>query len=179
MTFWAPLWPKSLELMLFRASRAHCFGPSPLGPRPLNLSDVSVETDLAAAVRGVIDEACFGETLGAAEAQAAAELATDVNVRRICAEIAVDEARHAKLAWRALQWMLHAGDDSLKEVASEALESAVVRHFSQSFPAEDEALLAHGILTGEVRAEVHGLAFEEVVRPCADALGLRCPQLPV
>ncbi|MEC9181557.1 MAG: ferritin-like domain-containing protein, partial [Actinomycetota bacterium] len=70
---------------------ASAYAHEPLGPSALELENVTVATDLEEAVRSLVEEACFGETLGAAEAQAAAEFAVDPALTRICDEIARDE----------------------------------------------------------------------------------------
>ena len=83
------------------------------------------------------------------------------------------------MAWRALKWMLDSGDDALLDAASEQLAISAERHFARPFVSGNPEVLDHGMLTGTVRNEIHRVAFEEVVMPCAKALGMRCPTLTV
>ena len=64
-------------------------------------------------IETLIVEACVGETLAAAEAEAALFGTRDPQVRDVLERIVSDEARHAELGWRALCWMLRDADAAL------------------------------------------------------------------
>jgi hypothetical protein len=83
------------------ASRlARRFGGSPPRPRVRRVATPSLLTLLEDdAVEG-----CVGETFGALLATWQAERAEDPRVRRTLRRIAVDETRHAALAWEILGW---------------------------------------------------------------------------
>jgi hypothetical protein len=98
-----------------------------LGPGPLNISGSLELTSLADIVDLVIAEGCFGETSAALQALEAAATAGDPVIRAAYTRIAVDEERHAELAFRFVLWAL--GRDPI--VVSERLR-AVLR---QSPPA--------------------------------------------
>ncbi|MCB9741496.1 MAG: ferritin-like domain-containing protein [Alphaproteobacteria bacterium] len=150
---------------------ASAYADAPVGPGPLALEDLRVETDHAEVVRALVAEACVGETLGVAEALAAARLCEDPEVKRHLTQVVEDERRHAALAWRTLRWLL-AHDASLVAVAQAAAESALAEHLA---PLPDEpGARAHGLLSAELRDAVRREAAETVVRPClAAAAGAR------
>jgi hypothetical protein len=54
----------------------------------------------------VIGEGCFGETSAALQALEAAATASDPVIRDAYARIAVDEERHAELAFHFVRWAL-------------------------------------------------------------------------
>ncbi|MCB9741568.1 MAG: ferritin-like domain-containing protein [Alphaproteobacteria bacterium] len=147
---------------------------APVGPGALALGDLAVETDRAAALRALITEACVGETLGVAEAQAAAARCEDPAVRAALSGIAEDEARHAALAWRALRWML-AEAPELREVAELALREAIAGLVG-AVEAESGAP-AYGFLGAQERLAVRRAAAGEVVLPCFEAARSRWLQV--
>lgn len=149
---------------------ASAYAGRPLGPAPLALGDVALELDPAAIVAALVDEGCVGETLGATEAGVIAE-AADPAVAAVGRGLAADEGRHAGLAWRTLQWML-ARDPSLVPAAQTALDRAVARIEDAAEYGRGPHLPAHGLPGPEARRALHRAAIDEVVRPCAAALGL-------
>jgi hypothetical protein len=149
---------------------ASAYAGRDLGPGPLDVGDISLSHSKADAVAHLVGEACFGETIGAAEAHAMAEAATDPAVAQICARIAEEEGRHAVLAWRALKWFL-GDDDALRETAAVALTEAIAAHFERALPTSD-GIPSHGLLGDADRQALHLSAVESVVIPCAAALGV-------
>ncbi len=143
------------------------FGAAPLQPgalqpppsRPAKLEDVMVAT---------IVEGCVGETIAAAEAELAAERATDPMVASALREIAADEARHAGLAWRFVMWALDQAPH-LRPSAARAfarLENVAV------MPSDPEpaGLEAYGVLSGEAVAAMRRRTLEDTVKPYAALL---------
>ena len=119
-------------------------------------------------------EACVGETLAAVEARAALETALDPAVRRVLARIAADEARHAELGWKFLQWALATSSVGERNALCSAL-SRIVAEESGRRPAHaegssDGALQAHGLLSDARRWQARQLALSELVQPLAAAL---------
>ena len=141
---------------------------APVGPGPLSLSAVAIETDLRAVVIGLIEEAAVGETLGAAEARAAAEGVAEPALRDALSRVAEDEERHAALAWRALRWMLEQ-DPTLRSVAADTFEAMAARVREGAGPVTPDAP-SRGVLSPRVRRQVHLAALEQVVLPCAALL---------
>jgi hypothetical protein len=108
-------------------------------------------------------DGCVGEGRGAAQARAALAGAEDPLARAALARIAVDEQRHADLAWEILRFCLASGGPSVVEaLAIEAARQPPARMVG-SRPGERldaGAWRAHGRL---------GDAFMANVQPAADA----------
>jgi len=97
------------------------------GPGPLPTADASVETDLETIARNTLVEGAIGETLAAIRAARDAEREDDPAVRAVLERIAVDETRHAALAWRFVRWAIQQRPTiapSLQRTFEEALERA-------------------------------------------------------
>ncbi len=142
----------------------------PLGPAALPLDDISLATDRRTFIVELIDEGCVGETLGAAEADVIAE-ASDPAIAAVGRTLSADEARHAALAWRTLKWLLDGADRETRAAASDALRDAISRARGADFGAGPH-LPSHGMPGPAERRALHCEAIDEVVVPCARALGL-------
>ncbi|MCX4242430.1 ferritin-like domain-containing protein [Paraliomyxa miuraensis] len=153
---------------------ASSYGGRPVGPGSLATAGTSPATTLEAVARAVIDEACIGETLAAAEARAALSHATVATVRATLEAIAADEQRHAALGWRTLAWLLSrcggATRDRLLAHLRRAVEASV-RAMPVAMVDHDRAWLrAHGVLDPADRRAAQAAAIAEVLHPCAAAL---------
>ncbi|MEE2787213.1 MAG: ferritin-like domain-containing protein [Myxococcota bacterium] len=141
-----------------------------IGPAPFELAGVNLETDPAQIMRSLLDEACVGEVLGAAEAQVAAEHAHDPFVRQVFERIAREETAHASLAWRTLSWMLDAWP-ALRQDAANWLADLIagyLRRETLATPHHPE----HGLIGAREKLAVYRTAIETVVVPLARELGL-------
>jgi hypothetical protein len=146
---------------------ASAYAGRPIGPGPLSLEGaLEGAQDLETVLRLTVREGCIGETVAAIEAEEASRHAQDETLRAVLARIAADEKRHAELAWRFAAWALDAADGALDHVLGEELRAAPVR----SVPVQDAALLAHGVVSEGLRAEIRREALSQVVTPCARAL---------
>jgi hypothetical protein len=96
-------------------------------------------------------DGCLSEGRAAAQAERAAELATDPQARATMRTIACDELRHAELAWAILAWGLERGEERVHTAvrARRDVEVASVDHDAQ------DDLQAHGRLG---QAELHAIA---------------------
>ena len=161
------------ELCFALATR---YGDRPVGPASLAMDAALDDVSLESALRNALFEGCIGETLAAAEAQAACEHAQDPVVRQILERIAADETRHAALAFRFVAWVLAKGDAHVAEIVRRSLDAG-----SQlgSDVVADEApeadLLAAGVLPARHRADVRRYAYETIVVRALRAL-LREPE---
>lgn len=157
------------ELAFSLASR---YGGALLGPGPLEISGAGVHTSLLESVLAAFEEGCIGETIAALEAARARDEAADDAVRGVLARIVEDEARHAELAFRFVQWALpQLGDEAGRELlrrAEQACESTAA--FEASDVRHDPALARHGMLSKQASNAVRRSALREVVLPCARAL---------
>jgi len=127
-----------------------CFGVASaylgqkLGPGPLALAGVRPSKSLAAAAAAAVREGCVGETMAALALEERASRAPTSGLRALIAGIAADEASHAELAWRFVDWALCTGGTDVR--------AAVAAAFFSARPGQPCA------------------AWDEVIAPCARAL---------
>lgn len=143
------------------------FGAGMQGPGPLH-SGPARSASLEDVVVATVREGCIGETLAAAEAELAATRASDPAVCAALQEIAEDEARHAALAWRVVQWAL-AHEPSLREVVAQAFAEAGSMDLAPVDPAP-RGLEAYGVLCGDTVTSLRAQALRDTVQPFARAL---------
>ena len=137
-------------------------GGGEMGPGPLSVDDMGPRLDPVAVLRGLIEEGCIGETLGAAEARIAAERSLGPTAQ-VLAEIAEDETRHALLAWRTARWVIEAFGltrDRLPSWQAPATDLPVQRH----------PLAAYGMLHPTEQSALHGRVWREVIGPALEGL---------
>lgn len=160
---------------------ASAYAEYPIGPGPLPMHGLVAGGDAESIVRAAVREGCVEETLAAAEAELAATRATDPAVRAVLSLIADDEARHAVLAWRFVDWAV-GRDASLAAVVREELGHAMERADAASEQADDDELesatetcdrevaAAHGMLGAALRQQLRARCLRSTVRPCAAAM---------
>ncbi len=143
------------------------FGAEALQPGPLHAGS-SRSTSLEDVVVATVHEGCIGETLAAAHAELAAQRASDPSVVAALKEIAADEAEHAALAWRVVQWALRV-DPSLSRAIARAFatSSALDVATKETPPVGCEA---YGILGAQDVEHIRAVTLRETVRPFAEAL---------
>jgi hypothetical protein len=124
------------------AAVAH--GPGPL-PIPVDAQPVS----LVSLARETLADGAVNETLAALELDRAAQVEGDLGVRSLLEQMALDEERHAALAWRILAWALARGGDGVASV----LRGEAAR-ITRIAPADDPG----------------ARALHEVVLPCLEAV---------
>lgn len=153
---------------------ATAYGGQRVGPSALPTQGALDGRTRLEIVKTAFAEACVGETLAAVEARFACERARDPEVRRALERIAEDEARHAELGWRFVQWAL---ETSQLEVAAELrreLWELVMRETSRTPVFEElvsnERLADHGRLSEAARWAARRVALDELVLPWARAL---------
>jgi hypothetical protein len=131
---------------------ASAYAGRAVGPGALDVRDAAPALGLRAIVRALVDEACIGETIGAAEAAEEARTCREPWLGEQLRELAADEARHAALAWRTLRWALHELPLDERRSALADLHAALARWTGKS---------------SGLRARV----LADVVAPAAAALG--------
>jgi hypothetical protein len=152
---------------------ASAYGGAPVGPGRLDLVGVEIDTSWRGVVRGLIIEACVGETVGVAEAMVAASSAEHPAVRAILERIVADELRHAQLGWRSLAYLLRDADAADRAWALALLDRVVDQTRARARDARAYGGLdrpADGALGGPGRAAIHREAVAEVLEPLARAL---------
>ena len=140
------------------------FAGATLSAGPLSMRGVVPRQGAGAILRGLIREACVGETVGVAEARAALETCTDAATHAALSMIVTDEARHAALAWQTLGWMLRTWPE-LVDVAESAFSEAIAEVLAAAAPAVPAAP-AWGLLSASERTTVREEAVSAVVLPC-------------
>jgi len=142
-----------------------------LGPGPFPVgAEVRVAGDLAALVASAVKEGCVGETVAAVMAAEQLARAKDPAVRAALARIAVDEARHAELAWRTVAWAVREGGAEVRAAAARAFAEALAGGAGAEGTDGVAALADHGRLDASTAARIAASALEEVVVPAARAL---------
>ena len=146
------------------------YADRPIGPAKLDLTGVPLETELRAVLASLIEEACVGETIGAAEALSLAGLVRDPALREVHARIAEDEQRHAELAWKTLRFLLTGADEDTRRFARATFDRAI--EAASADPSIRRAVVAEdmGLLSSKQIGALRRQALRDVVRPCADAL---------
>lgn len=142
---------------------------SPIGPTPLRTDGVATSNAPREIILAAVREGCIGETLAAAEAELAAQRSRDPAVAEALRSIADDEARHAALAWRFVQWALGEHPEVADLVALEFAAAGFAAVDNPDIDA-DHALEAHGMLSAGHLAAMRSHTLEETIRPCAAAL---------
>lgn len=161
------------ELCFALASR---YGEGPVGPGSLAVESALDDVSMESALRNALLEGCIGETLAAAEAQAACEHAKDPAVREILERIAADETRHAALAFRFVAWALAKGEPRSAALVRRTLETRPqLGDDAIADEAPEAELLSAGVLPASHRRDVRGYAYESIVVRALRAL-LREPE---
>ncbi len=147
---------------------------SDLSEETLGLGQLNIEgalvgaTDVSDILVDTIREACVNETVSAAQCQAAADEAQEPTIKAMLTQIAIDEQRHATLAWRTVRWILAEHPD-LRDLAAGTFVHAIAHPFVTSDdPGTD--LGAFGALSASQDQEVAASVVRQVIRPCMDAL---------
>lgn len=149
---------------------ASAYGRRDIGPGPLRIDGALDEGSPEDILRMVVREGCIGETVAAIEAAEAAEHATDPVVKAVLEQIAVDEQRHAELAWRYVAWALESdprlADTLLAEI--DAVEREADPRRSRDLEGQEQ--LRHGVVSQPMCALIRERAVANIILPTALAL---------
>jgi hypothetical protein len=154
---------------------ASAYAGEALGPAGLDVSDcLPARPDRHESALRAIREGCIAETVSAALLRRASDAATDPTVKAVLARVADDERRHAVLAWRFVRWLIGQEGASLAVAAAKEFERAP--HYvgfgaTTDLPGDAQALRAHGYLPIHERRSIAQHTLQQVVLPCARALG--------
>lgn len=138
-----------------------------IGPDRLPVPEGGARS-LVEAVVAAVREGCVGETIAAARACRARDVARDPAVVKVLSIIARDERRHAQLAWRFVAWALRRAPE-LHEAIADAFATVDLGGPGAGCDA-DEGLRAHGVLSFEESLALGREVLREVVQPCAATL---------
>ncbi len=154
---------------------ATAYGDGSVGPGPLAIDGAIESPSWERFVERLVREGCVGETFGALEAAEAAARADDPVVRDALLLVAIEEAEHAALAWRALRFALAHGGARLSEIADASRDQAVEELRVSLDRARSSEQTAHaslerfGVLSPATRAELHARAALAILPACRSA----------
>lgn len=150
-------------------SLASAYRGSSLAPGHLSLEGCAASADLATIVETTVLEGCVGETVAAREARELAREVSDPVLAGVLATIAEDEARHAALAWRFVQWALTRDAARVRPVLDRILLALSLDANEECGVSKDDRT-RYGLLGNEATQANGLLALRDVVVPCAQAL---------
>ena len=155
-------------------------GGAPLGPGPLDLTDILTAIDLTDAALRAAAEGCIAETISAWQAAAVARLVHDPALAARLALLAEQELRHCELAWAFVRWALDRRP-ALRP-ALQAVFADAARHIPRGPALPDhldpDLLRAHGLLPRSDRRRLAAEALTQLITPVARTL-LAAPAEPV
>jgi hypothetical protein len=126
-----------------------------------------------ALIGATIAEGCVNETIASLIAHERLVECRDPAVRHVLSVIAEDEAGHAELAWRCLQWLVDRGTQSSRDLARGAFSIGHPDAAGDVLHGEGpltKAVAAHGLVASRRIDRVREIAFRSVVLPNAAAL---------
>ncbi len=144
-----------------------------LGPGRLPIgADAIGAVNLQSVIESTVAEGCVGETLAAAEAEAARDAAVPTAVKNALRRVASDEAAHAAFAYRVVGWGVGIGGRSAREAARSAFARAIERCRSEPLlEAPRESMLrGHGLLPAPERHALRLEVLNAVIVPAAGEL---------
>lgn len=147
---------------------ASAVGGRPVGPGPLPMDGLTLQTDPRTVLKALVEEACVNETVSAALAAEEAACAEASALRELLGAIARDEADHAALGWRTLRWMLDTFPELREEAVQLLLEASTAMREAPQAGSPDRPDL--GVLGPEARRRAVHAALERVVLPAVTAL---------
>lgn len=149
------------------------FAGTSLGPAGIPLGgDLLGDGALATVALETVRDGCVGESLAAAEAEAAGQEAIDDIIRLAMTSIARDEGQHAELAWRFVGWAIAVGGASLKRQVVTAFEAAVARALAPDADSDirETCPVGYGRLSASRARQVREAAVRDVIAPAVAAL---------
>jgi hypothetical protein len=158
---------------------AAAFGAPEAGVGALDVSGcLATAGDPAATLVELLREACIGETIAAAQAERACQLAVDPAVNDVLTEIVEDESRHAAYGWRCAKWLLEQHPELLQLAAAVLTRPPRPAAAPAPPPAHDPALARFGLLSPATLQAVAHETWEGVIRPARAVLLGRSESAP-
>jgi len=115
-------------------------------------------------------EGCIEETLAASIVLYQADHMADEHHKTLLHSVALDEARHAAFAWRAVQWMTSTSHSIHSAVSAVFIDRAV--RYEMAPENASEPILQHlGLLDQGTVLKLQHAAWHQVVAPVAASLG--------
>ncbi|CAN95898.1 hypothetical protein predicted by Glimmer/Critica [Sorangium cellulosum So ce56] len=151
-------------------SLAAAYSGEMVGPGPLPVPDAPPPSVDALAIETFFD-GCVGETLAARQASAALAGCRVPAACEALERVAIDERRHAELAWDMLAWLWPRTSVRARAAIAEApLPPPALRGAGERDRRNGEWLAWHGWLTTAEEMEIEIAAWSEEIGPRRDAL---------
>lgn len=147
----------------------------PIGPGAMpSIATMPIRTSLRDIALAAVAEGCVGETVAAMSATRALAGCNEPEVRAVLETIAVDELRHAELAWRFVAWAVAASaevrtavEEAFADQAATNVGIAIASPAEDAVAADDDGWHAAGRLSAESLRETIRESWERVIVPCA------------
>jgi hypothetical protein len=152
---------------------ASVYGGQSLGPGRLPVdANLIGPVDLESVIESTVVEGCVGETLAAAEAEAARDAAVPAAIKHTLGRVAADETAHAALAFRFVSWAVGVGGRSARETARVAFARGIERARSEPTleGARESSLQGHGLLPAPERRSLRLEVLDTVIQPAENDL---------
>jgi hypothetical protein len=144
-------------------------GDDAYGPGPLDIRGALRDFDPRRVLLDAVREGCIGETIAAAQAATARDLAQDAEIKAVLDRIATDESRHAALSWQFVRWMLERYPEWRVDVVNVLTNGWRLGPRPEKDPGT-AVLHAFGRLTDRAQHDVARQVLSQVIRPCAESL---------
>jgi hypothetical protein len=122
------------------------------------------KSELERLARGSLIDGVLGEGLASAMAAEASQSVSDPSIRAILQILARDEAEHAELGWRTVEWCVEAGDEAVRQALARAAKDLDERN-EDGLPSLEgvsmDVLAAHGMLPGARITALRDAVIEE------------------
>ena len=151
-----------------------CFGiardlnGAPASPGPMSVPNQFEHREPEIILNSAILEGCFEEVISAEFARVACDRADDPRIRAVMDRIATDEARHAELSWRVVEWILQVHPELRRNALATFAAGLEARADIET--GDDAMPENYGHLLGASRRHVRELTLDRVIRPRARGL---------
>lgn len=140
-----------------------------LGPGILKVDGAVASSSLVDAAVSAAREGCIGETISAVLASVRYRSATDPEIRTILHQISEDEARHAYVAWRFLEWTIQKGGATVRNALQQVLTSQNAPMYRRD-DSDKASLQFWGLLDDETAYEATCAVHRWIITPCSAML---------
>lgn len=145
-----------------------------LGPGELPMPSSLMLGSLADAAAASVHEGCVAETIAARIAYEQLQHASDEQAHCALIRIAMDETRHAALAYQFVRWAIASGGGAVYAAVQAAFANSRQQLLAAAPEAQEPVALeiwhAHGRLSASEQRACVLACMRDVIEPCADAL---------
>ena len=146
------------------------FAGRAVGPGRLDTRGVGRTPSLAEFAARAAAEGCIAETVASLQLHAAAEAATDRELKAELRLTAEEESTHALLAYRIVAWAIAEGGDEVRDAVRRTFASAADHVGFGPCPDDALDLREHGVLSRRERHDLALVALRDVIEPAGRAM---------